>query len=719
MNIQPILNLRKTVGKSISAFAFTIFCTGVSAQSPADPYLWLEDLKNPTATQWVDAQSLRALDSIKKMPGFDERYKANLRVLTQREFNIQFPTTVGDFMYNHFRTANQPSGVWRRAVLDEYRKPRPDWQTLLNIDAYNKNEPVNWTWGGAEVQPVSLQKTDQKNVRAMVRLSRGGSDAVVLREFDLGSRSFVPASSGGFDVPEAKGWAQWWSADELLIATNFGDGSLTASGYPREVRLWKRGTPLANAALLFKAEASDVGVNWSVDFATNGSKHLLIKRQISFFQHAHYAWNAQGLKALELPADSTVRVHEGHLLVQLRSNWQHKGQTHAAGALLIAKYSDFIAGSATPRAIFEPAERKTMQGYSVTAQHIVVNELRDLQSKVVVHDINGSAPSREVPSLRDWGLVRVWPHSPQTNMLWLSHQGFLEPQSLYLFDAASLALEKIHTQGPVTDASAYRMERGTARSPDGTLVPYTLIQRKDAPRDGQQTTLLYGYGGFGISLLPEYQRLPLLNWLDFGGTYVLAHIRGGGEFGTEWTEAAKGLKRQNGFDDFAAVAQALVDAKVTQASKLGIYGASNGGLLVSTVSTQRPELFGAVVSRVPLTDMQRYTQLLAGPSWIEEYGNPDKPEDWSVIARYSPYHNLKANGQMPPTLYITNRNDDRVHPAHGRKMVAKQLAMGYPTWLYEPAEGGHSGVATPQLQAEREALLYTFLMHHLKGSYAK
>jgi prolyl oligopeptidase len=266
----------------------------------------------------------------------------------------------------------------------------------------------------------------------------------------------VPASSGGFDVPEAKGWAQWWSADELLIATNFGDGSLTASGYPREVRLWKRGTPLANAALLFKAEASDVGVNWSVDFATNGSKHLLIKRQISFFQHAHYAWNAQGLKALELPADSTVRVHEGHLLVQLRSNWQHKGQTHAAGALLIAKYSDFIAGSATPRAIFEPAERKTMQGYSVTAQHIVVNELRDLQSKVVVHDINGSAPSREVPSLRDWGLVRVWPHSPQTNMLWLSHQGFLEPQSLYLFDAASLALEKIHTQGPVTDASAYR-----------------------------------------------------------------------------------------------------------------------------------------------------------------------------------------------------------------------------------------------------------------------
>lgn len=719
MNPQPMLNLRITIAKSISAFAFTVFCTGVSAQSTADPHLWLEDLKNPAATQWVDAQSSRALGSIQKMPGFDERYKANLRVLTQREFNIQFPATVGDFLYNHFRTANQPSGVWRRAVLDEYRKPRPDWQTLLNIDAYNKNEPVNWTWGGAEVQPVSLQNASQKNVRAMVRLSRGGSDAVVLREFDLGSRSFVPASAGGFEVPEAKGWTQWWSADELLIASDFGADSLTTSGYPREVRLWKRGTPLTSAALLFKAETTDMGVNWSVDFAQTGSKHLLVQRRIGFFQYAHYAWSGEGLKALELPADSTVRVHEGHLVVQLRGNWRHKGQAYAAGSLLIANYGDFIAGSAAPRAVFEPAERKTMQGYSVTAQHIVVNELRDLQSKVVVHAINGAAPAREVQSLGDWGLVRVWPHSVQTNMLWLSHQGFLEPQSLYLFNAENLALEKIHAQGPVTDASSYRVEKGTARSPDGTLVPYTLMQRKDAPRDGQQPTLLYAYGGFGISLLPEYQRLPLLNWLDFGGTYVLAHIRGGGEFGTEWTEAAKGLKRQTGFDDFAAVAQALVDAKVTQASKLGIYGASNGGLLVSTVSTQRPELFGAVVSRVPLTDMQRYTQLLAGPSWIEEYGNPDKPADWSVMARYSPYHNVKANAPMPPTLYITNRNDDRVHPAHGRKMVAKQLAMGHPTWLYEPVEGGHSGVATPQLQAEREALLYTFLMHHLKGSDAK
>ncbi len=711
--------MKLNFSKSLATFGLAFFCNLLWAQSAPDPHLWLEDLKNPAATQWVDEQSQKSLDTIKNMPGFEERYKANLRVLTQREFNIQFPTSVGGFVYNHFRTAGQPSGVWRRAVLDEYRKPRQSWQTLLNIDAYNKTESANWVWQGAEVQPVGVQKPDQKDVRAMLRLSRGGSDAAVLREFDLGTRSFVPSSAGGFEVPEAKGSAQWWSADELLIATNFGEGSLTTSGYPREVRLWKRGTPLSSAALLFKADVADVGVRWSVDFDQNGSKSLLIRQQISFFQYAHYAWTAGGLKALALPADSTALVQEGNLVVQLRSRWTHLGQAHPAGGLLVAKYSDFVAGDTAFRAIFEPADRKTLQGYSVTAQHIVVNESHDLQSKIMVHDISGSAPARPVQTLGDWGLVRVWPHSPQTNKLWLSHQGFLEPQSLYLLDATSLELEKIHTQGPVTDASAYRMERGSAPAPDGTLVPYTLIQRKDAPRDGQQPTLLYGYGGFGISLLPEYQRLPLLNWLDFGGTYVLAHIRGGGEFGTAWTQAAKGLKRQTGFDDFAAVAKALIDAKVTQPSQLGVYGASNGGLLVSTVSTQRPELFGAVVSRVPLTDMQRYTKLLAGPSWIEEYGDPDKPDDWSVMARYSPYHNLKAGAPMPPTLYITNRNDDRVHPAHGRKMVAKQQAMGYPTWLYEPVEGGHSGTATPQLQAQREALVYTFLMHHLKTGQGK
>jgi len=692
---------------------------GALAQSMSDPHLpdphlWLENLQDPKATEWADQQSTRTLDAVKKMPGFDERYRANLQVLTQREFNIQIPTSVNGVIYNYFRTANQPKGVWRRTSLDEYRKPQPDWQTLLRVDTFNRGESIDWTWAGAEVQPAVLQDPAKRSVRALVRLTQGGSDAAAVREFDLSSRGFVPATAGGFEMPEAKGGAQWWSADELLVSTDFGAGSMTTSGYPRELRLWTRGTPLAKAMPVFQGEAGDVGVGWWVDLAQDGTRRLLVKRSISFFKSTYFAWDGKALKALDLPADGVVRIYGGNLVIEPRAPWAYKDRQYPAGSLLLARYDDFVQGQQAPRMLFEPGERRTHQGYVVTAKHIAVNELHDLQSRVVVHELSGNGPPRDVPGLGNFGLTRLWPHDAQANAVWLTFQSFLEPQSLYLLNTTSLALDKVNVQGAAVDTSPYHVVRGNARAPDGTQVPYTLIQRKDAPRDGQQPTLLYGYGGFGISLLPEYQRFPLLNWLAQGGTYVIAHIRGGGELGTEWTQAAKGLKRQVAFDDFTAVAQALIDTKVTQPARLGIYGASNGGLLVSTVLVQHPELFGAVVSRVPLTDMQRYTRLLAGPSWIEEYGDPDKPEDWAVLARYSPYHNLKPGQPLPPTLYITNRNDDRVHPAHGRKMAAKQQALGHPVWFYEPREGGHAGIATPQLQAEREALLYTFLMNNLK-----
>jgi prolyl oligopeptidase len=704
--------------RGYACLAGLLWWGSVLAQALPDPYIGMENLQDPNATRWVDEQSVRTLETVRKMPGFEERYKANLRILSQREFNIQFPSSSDGLVYNHFRTAGQPKGVWRRATMDEYRKERPEWQTLLNLDSYNRGEPVDWTWAGAQVQPAVLQDPKRRSVRALVRLTRGGSDAAVVREFDLNSRSFVASGAGGFEIPEAKGWAYWWSADELLVSTDFGPGSMTDSGYPRELRLWKRGTLLSSAAPLFRAEATDMSVDWWTDIAPDGSKRLLVKRRISFFKYAYFAWDGKELKALDLPAESTVRAHGGYLLIEPHAAWVHKDRHYAAGSLLLVNYEEFIQGHRMPRVLFEAGERKTRQGYVVTENHVAVNELRDLQSRVVIHDLLGDRPPREVQGLPDFGLARLWQLDATGDAVWLSFQGFLEPQSLYVLNTASLALDKIQVQGPVADANPYRVERGNARSPDGTLVPYTLIQRKDAPRDGRQPTLLYGYGGFGISVLPEYQRFPLLNWLGYGGTYVIAHIRGGGEFGPAWTQAAKGIRRQTGFDDFAAVAQALVDARVTQPSQLGIYGASNGGLLVSAVMVQRPELFGAVVSRVPLTDMRRYTRLLAGPSWVEEYGDPDKAEDWAVLSRYSPYENLRPGLPLPPTLFITNRNDDRVHPAHGRKMAAKQQAMGYPAWLYEPREGGHSGVATPQLQAEREALLYTFLMHNLQGNSA-
>jgi prolyl oligopeptidase len=706
--------------RSLSLWLLMGLSSFAQAQPAADAFLHLENLSDPIATKWVDEQTSRALDAVRKMPGFDERYKANLRVLTQREFNIQYPTTVGDVIYNNFRDTTRPSGVWRSTTLEEYRKERPNWQTLFSVDAYNREEVAHWVWSHAQVQPVNLPGlgapgSSAKPARALIRLTRGGSDAAVFREFDLASRKIVPASQSGFDLPEAKGWATWWTADELIVSTDFGTDSMTTSGYPREIRLWKRGTPLASARPLFTAEAKDMSTDWQLDFATDGTQRLLMKRRISFSTFANYLWNGTALTPLSIPLDATVRLEQGQLTVETLSPMPFEGRTLAAGSLLIVAYADAVKGSWKPRLLFEPKERESMLGASVTAGFVAVNELRDLQSRLVIHSLDPAKPSREVTGLGDWGLVRLWTHSAPGNQLWLQHQGYLEPQSLHLLDLDKGALDKLHVQGGATDSSPYQLERGHARSKDGTLVPYTMISRKGATRDSNQPTLLYGYGGFGISLLPDYQRFALLDWLDQGGTYVMAHIRGGGDFGNAWTMAAKGLKRQTAYDDFIAVAEGLIDAKVTKPSRLGIYGASNGGLLVSAVLVQRPELFGAAVSRVPLTDMLRYTKLLAGPSWVEEYGDPDKAEDWAVMQRYSPYHNLKPGVKLPPTLYMSNRNDDRVHPAHGRKMAARQESLGSPTWYFEPAAGGHAGTATPQMQAEREALLYTFLMHQLKG----
>ncbi len=705
-----------------------IFSAGLSGlaqpQTASDTFLHLENLSDPVATKWVDEETSRALEAIKKMPGFEARYKSNLRVLTQREFNIQYPSTVGDVIYNNFRDTTRPSGVWRSTSLSEYRKERPSWQTLFSVDAYNREEVSNWVFSSAQVQPVNLPGLgapgiDAKPQRALLHLSRGGSDAGVFREFDLATRQLLPAASGGFELPESKGWAAWWSADELIVSTNFGPDSMTTSGYPREIRLWKRGTPLSSARPLFTAEAKDMSTDWRLDFATDGKQRLLMKRRITFNTYANYLWDGVTLKALSVPSDATIRLEQGQLTMETRSPMPFEGRTLPGGSLLIFSYADAVNGQIKPRLLFEPKDRDSVFSVSVTSGFVVVNEMRELRSRLIVHNLQGSAAPREVPGLGDWGQARVWTHSASGNQLWLQHQSYLEPASLHLLDLTSLQLDKLHVQGGATDAAPYQVERGQARSIDGTSIPYTMISRKGTARDGKQPTLLYGYGGFGLSLLPDYQRFALLNWLDHGGTFVMAHIRGGGDFGNAWTMAAKGLKRQTGFDDFIAVAEALIEAKVTQAPRLGIYGASNGGLLVSAVLVQRPDLFGAVVSRVPLTDMQRYTRLLAGPSWIEEYGNPDKAEDWQVMQRYSPYQNLKPNAKLPPTLYMTNRNDDRVHPAHGRKMAAKQQSLGNPVWLYEPAAGGHSGAATPQMQAEREALLYTFLMGQLSGESAK
>jgi prolyl oligopeptidase len=697
----------------------------VQALAPADAakdaFAWLEAIDGEQALAWVNAQTNRTLRDVRAMAGYAQRLQHNLRLGTQREFNIQYPSSVGGLVYNHFRSASQPAGVWRSTTLEEYRKDRPDWRTLLSLDDYNRQQGVDWVYGGSQVLPAALagearQGSDAPlRPRALIRLSRGGSDAAVFREFDTASRRFIPASEGGFELPEAKGFAAWWGKDALLVSSAaLGPDTQTTSGYARELRLLRRGQALAEAQVLFRAETTDVSLDWRVDHRPGHAPDLVITRRLQFSQFMHHLWDGQSARKLDLPSHVSLRVAQGHLTLQTGAAWTINGRDHAAGSFFILPVAAAFRPALQPRLLFEPRDGDSVLGFAFTRDHVALNELRDLQSRVSLHRLDGGAPPREVQGLGEFGLSGLWTHEAAANLLWLQHRSFLEPNALYLLDAQTGQTELLHRQGAAGDASPYSVQRQWAVSKDGTRIPLTLIARKGAKADGKQPTLLYGYGGFGISTLPEYQRLVLTNWLEQGGTYAIAHIRGGGDLGPAWELAARGTKRQTGYDDFIAAAEHLIRSGITSPRHLGIYGASNGGLLTAAVSMQRPELFGAVVSRVPLTDLQRYTQWLAGPSWVQEYGDPAKAEDWAVMKTYSPYHNIRPGRSYPPTLYMGNRNDDRVHPIHGRKMAARLMAQTpSQVWYSEPISGGHSGTVTPQLAAEREALLYTFLMHHL------
>jgi prolyl oligopeptidase len=720
----------KLIFDLFALLSFLSVFSHANGQPTVDDYLWLEDIQGKQATQWVDAETAKSADLIKQMPAYAERYKANLRLLTDTSINIRTPATTGDFVYNTYWATSRPAGVWRRTTIAEYRKEKSKWEVLFDLDQYNREQATNWAFSSVNVQPVAIQKTAEMRPsapRAILRLSRGGSDAAALHEFDISNKRIIPANEGGFALPESKGWASWWSPDELLVASDFGPGTMTSSGYARQLRLWQRGTPISEAKTILVAEPTDIAVDWYADHPRHGKKRLLVARQVSFSHLVRYLWDGESdaLTLLNVPQNSEMKLRQGHFFVRLKADWQRGQHTYLSGSLLVTKADDINNQEIPFRTLFLPSKGATFRDFVATADHVIVDELSDIQSRLVVHDLKPPMPEAAkdghvIAQLSHQGIALVWLHDADSNHVWVNHQDFLRSTTLYLLDASTRTVDKVHEQGAALDASMYVVKRAWAASKDGTKIPYAILQHKDAPLDSKQPTLLHAYGGFGLSLLPEYQRFPLVNWLQYGGTYAFAYIRGGGEFGPEWTNAAKGLKRQTGFDDFIAVAQSLIDTKITQPKHLGIYGGSNGGLLVSSVSVQRPELFGAVVSRVPVTDMYRYTKLLAGSSWIEEYGDPSKADDWAVLEKYSPYQNLKnakaldRSVAMPPTLYFTNRNDDRVHPAHGRKMAAKQQAFGHPVWLFEAKEGGHSGRATPQLYAEREALIHTFLMHHLR-----
>ena len=672
---------------------------------PDDPYLWLEDVEGAKPLEWVEAQNKVSLAELTAAPGYQALYD---RLLAINDSRARIPAVVkrGAFYYNFWQDKTNPRGLWRRTTPEDYRNDNPKWETVLDLDALARDEKQNWVWSA----PVPLYPNYD---RYLLRLSRGGGDATVVREFDLATKTFVKAQP--FDLPEGKNSVTWLDRDTLFVGTNFGPGALTDSGYPRTVKLWRRGTALADAPLVFTGEATDVSVN---GYVTNepGYHREFIRRAITFYTSETYLHEAGKLTKLELPLDAQPGTYRDQITVELRSAWTTGGRTYPACALLAMNYARFLKGERDFAFLFTPGPRTSLVGTSDTRNHLIVNELDNVRNRLYTLTLRADGGWQRTPlAAPAFGTVSANAvDSDESDEFFLSVTDFLTPSTLAIGTIGHDARTILKQLPGFFDKTGLAITQHEALSKDGTRVPYFQVARENLALDGKNPTLLYGYGGFEVSMTPSYSGGIGAAWLEQGGVYILANIRGGGEFGPGWHQAALKPNRQRAYDDFAAIAEDLIARKVTSPAHLGIQGGSNGGLLMGVMLTQRPELFGAVVCQVPLLDMKRYHLLLAGASWMGEYGNPDVPAEWDYISRYSPYQKAVAGKKYPRTLLMTSTRDDRVHPGHARKMAAKLADQGHDVLYYENTEGGHGGAANNAQRARKTALAFTFLQQQLK-----
>jgi prolyl oligopeptidase len=609
----------------------------------------------------------------------------------------------GKWLYNFWQDAENPRGVWRRATLEEYRKSEPAWETVLDIGKVGADENVNWVWKGAECLYPGYN-------RCMVTLSRGGADAAEIREYDVDEKRFVKE---GFLIPEAKTDIAWRDARTLYVATDFGKGSMTTSGYPRIVKEWRRYTPLIAATTVFEGKETDVGAGVSVVYE-KGRTYDLVRRAIDFWNRETFLRVDDQWVKLAVPTDARVATANHWLLVRLVTDWKPAEVNFKAGSLIGMNLDKFLAGERGFVVIFEPAERVALQAFIVTKDMIVLDILDNVKSRIVEVRRDGGqwvAKEVKVPEASAIGVTAL--DRDDSDDYWMTVTSFTEPTSLYLATPGG-EREKMKSLPAFFDAKGLVTRQFEATSKDGTRVPYFAVMREDTKLDGTNPTILYGYGGYEISMLPAYSGAIGSSWLERGGVYVLANIRGGGEFGPEWHRAAQREGRHRTHEDFIAVAEDVIKRGITSPKHLGIMGGSQGGLLVGAAFTQRPDLFKAVVCQVPLLDMRRFNKLLAGASWMGEYGNPDKPEDWAFISKYSPYQNVVKGKKYPRVLFYTSTRDDRVHPGHARKMVAKMKDQGHDVLYYENIEGGHAAGVTPAQNAYMWAITYAFFLNELR-----
>lgn len=692
--------------KFAMAFSATVvFAAPAAAKDAADPFAWLEEIEGEKALDWARAENARALPVLESDPRFAPMREEARTILTSP---ARIPTGAihNGAVYNFWQDDVHVRGIWRRASVESYRAGAPEWEMLIDYDALAKSENRNWV---AESRTCLAPEYR----RCMVELSDGGSDAASWREFDARTKTFV---EDGFEIPEAKSDVSWVDADTLIVGTDWGPGALTDSGYPRVVKVWRRGAALADAATLFEGTKEDVSVRSFVD--QDGGAHPFVLRSVSFFENEyHYAPALASPKKLPLPLNADIQgVLDGRAIFTLREAWSYQGEDYAQGSVVAY---DLESGAA--ELVFEASDVQSVENVGVGETGLVIQYLDNVSGKAarVKRSKKGDWVATEIP-LPANGVLKIASAGGGTDDAMLSFESLTTPLSLFYVSRKD-KVSKIFETPAAYDASDVVVEQRFATSTDGTKIPYYVMAKKEVLEKGSAPTVQYAYGGFLAATLPVYYEDPSRPqhgaltgklWVSRGGVLVLSNIRGGSEYGPRWHQAGLQERRQQVFDDFIAISEDLIKTGVTTPQKLGAIGRSNGGLLMGVVTNQRPDLYAAVVNGVPLFDMKRYTKLGAGASWVAEYGDPDT-DDWAYMSKWSPYQNLKKGVDYPPVFFYTSTKDDRVHPGHARKAAAMMKSLGRDYYYYENMEGGHGGTSNQDQLAYRIALEYAYFARRL------
>ncbi len=689
--------------KKYTLYLLTLMSLTFEIHAQEDKYQWLEEVDGTKALEFVNAQNKVTFDKLSKEKDYQSIFDKSLEIYNSPE-RIAYPNIQGDYVYNFWKDKDHVRGIWRRCLLNNYINGKLDWETLLDIDDLSKKDNIKWVYKGASGLYPSYD-------RFLVQLSNGGGDAVITREFDVNKKQFI---ENGFFIEESKGGASYVNENTLIVSSDFGEGTMTTSGYPKQVKLWKRGTLLNEAQLIYEGDSSDVGT-WGVVLRDGSKGYTLVSQALTFFSSQSLVWADNKIIKLDLPEDCSLNaILDNQLVIQLKSDWEVNDKTYKTGTLLSLNFTELLKGEKQIQVIIEPDEFSSIAEVSNTKNKLLINLLTNVTGQLYIYSFSNGKWNNQKVKAPEFGTISIIATNELSDQYFFDFKNFITPSTLYYADAGKNTFEAYKSLPAFFDASKYEVKQFKAKSKDGTMVPYFMIAAKDIKNDGTNPTLVYAYGGFEVSSQPFYASTFGTSWLDKGGVFVLANIRGGGEFGPKWHQDGIKEKRQNVFDDLYAVTEDLIAQKITSPKHLGVMGGSNGGLLVGVAFTQRPDLYNAVVCQVPLLDMQRYNRLLAGASWMGEYGNPDVPEEWEYLKKYSPYHNLKEGMNYPEVFFYTSTRDDRVHPGHARKMVAKMNDMGYRTYYYENTEGGHAGSSTNEQFAKASALTFSYLLMKLK-----